>query len=312
MGEKGEKIGNGKRVITRRDFLQGTAYGTLGMALGLQGLVRPTEAAEEEVPFAAVKPVSQVVLIRDAAAVDADHQINAPIVAAMLDTAVRTFAGEGDAISAWRRYFRPEDTVGVKFSRCSWMRLPTEQATIDAILARLREVGIPEDRIHAHDEGIPLDQCTALLNVPSIKVHTLTGIAASIKNYINFNAGPLERFHFEGSARLGETWLRPEVKGKTRLIVVDALRPYFGLGPQINPLHRWDYKGLLVGTDPVAIDTVCLAICQAKRNLFKGEEWPITPPPKSIAAADAEYHLGTSDPWKIKLIRLGWQEEVLI
>jgi hypothetical protein len=282
------------------------------MTLGLRGSVSPTRAAEEEVPFAATQPVSRVVLIRHPLAVDADHRIHAEIVAEMLDTAVQTLAGEKEALSAWQRYFHPEDTVGVKFSRCSWMQLPTEQATIDAIVARLRSVGIPEERIYPRDYGMPLDQCTALVNVPPIKVHTLTGIAVSIKNYINFNEEPLDRFHFEGSVKLGETWLKPEVKGKTRLIVVDALRPYFGLGPQINPLHRWDYKGLLVGTDPVAIDTVCLSLCQAKRNLFKGEEWPITPPPTSIAAADTEYHLGTSDPRKIQLIRLGWQEEVLV
>lgn len=299
-------------MISRRDFLQEAAGGTLGMALGLWGLAGPTEAAEGEVPFAAKNPVSRVVLIRHEMAVDADHRINAAIVTEMLDTAVQTFAEEKEALAAWRRYFGPEDTVGVKFSRCSWMRLPTEQATIDAIVDRLRSVGVPEERIHARDYGMPLEQCTALINVPPIKVHTLTGIAASIKNYINFNEEPLDRFHFEGSVKLGETWLKPEVKGKTRLIVVDALRPYFGLGPQINPLHRWDYKGLLVGTDPVAIDTVCLSLCQAKRNLFRGEEWPITPPPKSIAAADTEYHLGTSDPRKIQLIRLGWEEGRLI
>ena len=90
------------------------------------------------------------------------------------------------------------------------------------------------------------------------------------------------------------------------------LRPYFGPGPQINPLHQWDYRGILVGTDPVAIDTVCLSICQKKRNLFKGEEWLITPPPRSIAAADSVYHLGASDPTKIKLTRLGWEKEQLI
>jgi uncharacterized protein (DUF362 family) len=158
---------------------------------------------------------------------------------------------------------------------------------------------------------MPLEACTALINVPAIKVHSLTGIAASIKNYINFT-GKENSYHFQGSVKLGEAWKMPRVKGKTRLIIVDALRPYFGPGPQINPLHRWDYKGILVGTDPVAIDTVCLRICQMKRNLFKGEEWPISPPPKSIAAADKKYKLGTSDPSKIKLMKLGWLKDVLI
>lgn len=158
---------------------------------------------------------------------------------------------------------------------------------------------------------IPLDKCTALINVPSIKVHAHTGIAVAIKNYINFGSN-LSQYHSEGSSRLGEIWLKPEVKGKTRLVIVDALRPYFGPGPQINPLHRWDYKGILAGTDPVSLDTTCLRICQVKRNLFRKEEWLITPPPKSIDAADTKYRLGTSDPVKIKLVRLGWDRDTLI
>ncbi|MBM4047165.1 MAG: DUF362 domain-containing protein [Planctomycetes bacterium] len=298
-----------KSEVTRRDFFTGAAYGTLGLALGLKGLPRRAGAAE---PFAAEKPVSTVVLVRNEAAVGPDHQINAKVVAEMLDAAVTAFSGEADALKAWKRYFRPDDTVGIKFTRCGWMTVPTEPEVTEAIAARLRDAGVPAARIHVKDYGMPLKECTALVNVPSIKAHTLTGIAVSVKNYICFASGKLERYHGDGSAKLGETWLLPDVKGKTRLVIVDALRPYFGPGPQLNPLHRWDYKGLLVGTDPVAVDTVCLRLCQVKRNLFKGEEWPLSPPAKSIAAADTEYHLGTSDPTKIKLVKLGWSDGVLI
>lgn len=95
-------------------------------------------------------------------------------------------------------------------------------------------------------------------------------------------------------------------------ISYSLLRPYFGPGPQINPLHRWNYHGVMVSNDPVAVDAICLKIRQAKRNQFKGEKWPITPPPDSIAAADQTYKLGTSDPTKIKLIRVGWDKDILI
>jgi hypothetical protein len=206
---------------------------------------------------------------------------------------------------------RPEDTVGVKYTHCGWMRVHTEDAVVTAIVKSLRDLGIPKKRIYAEDGRIPLAKCTALINVPSVKVHALTGIGVSIKNYVNFSSQP-SAYHDGGSMNLGEVWLFPEVKGKTRLVIVDALRPYFGPGPQINPLHRWDYKGILVGTDPVALDATCLRICQVKRNLFKGEEWIITPPAKSIAAADTKYHLGTSDPAKIQVIRLGWEKDLFI
>jgi len=294
-------------TVTRRDFLRGAAYGTLGLAMGLEGMSR----AREGPAFAAENPLSEVVLVRHEAAVDAGHQVNSVVVAEMLDTAMKSFTGEGDVAKAWQRYFHPQDHVGIKYTRCSWHRIHVNQAVLDAISDRLITIGIPRDRVVANDFGLPVKDCTALINVPSVKVHSLTGIAVSIKNYINFTRIRIF-YHHDGSSKLAETWLLPEVKGKTRLIVVDMLRPYFGPGPQINPLHQWDYKGILVGTDPVAVDTVCLSICQKKRNLFKGEEWLITPPPRSIAAADSVYHLGTSDPTKIKLTRLGWEKESLI
>ena len=294
-------------AVTRRDFLRGTAYAALGLAMGVEGLPR----AGKGLAFAAENPLSQVVLVRHEAAVDAGHQVNSVVVAEMLDTAMKTFTGEGDIAKVWQRYFRPQDKVGIKYTRCTWHRIHVNQAVLDAITDRLITSGVARNRVTANDFGLPVKDCTALINVPTVKVHALTGIAVSIKNYINFT-GSRSSYHFDGSAKLAETWLLPEVKGKTRLIVVDMLRPYFGPGPQINPLHQWDYKGILVGTDPVAVDTVCLSICQKKRNLFKGEEWLISPPPRSLAAADFVYHLGTSDPSKIKLTRLGWEKEQLI
>jgi len=298
-------------TITRRDFLKGAAYGTLGITLGLKNIDSFAYTEKNAVPFSAEKPESKVVLIRHQAVINKKDTINQKIVSEMIDTALKTFSGEEDALKAWRRYIRPEDTVGVKFTHCDWMRIPTEQAVIDAILKRISDLKVPESRIYAQDGDLPLEKCTILINVPTVKVHTLTGIAASLKNYINFSKKP-GSYHHDGSANLGEVWLMPHVKGKTKLIIVDLLRPYFGPGPQINPLHRWNYNGILVGTDPVAIDTVCTKICQVKRNLFKEEEWLLTPPPKSIATAETKYRLGTSNPLKIKLIRLGWEQNILI
>jgi len=300
-----------KKTVTRRDFLKGAAFGTLGVALGLKHLDAFTTAGGKAVPFAAEKPGSTAVLVQRADVIDANDNINVKPVGEMIDQAVLALSGEKDIIKAWKHYLNPDDTVGIKITRCSWMRIHTEQAVIDAINQRLAGIAIPKNRVYVDDAGLPLDKCTALLNVPAVKVHTLTGIAASLKNYINFSSQP-SAYHHAGSANLGEIWNFPKVKGKTRLIIIDFLRPYFGPGPQINPLHRWNYNGILVGTDPAAIDTICLSICQAKRNLFKGEEWLITPPAESITAADKKYGLGTSDPGKIKLTRIGWDKDILI
>lgn len=297
-------------LITRRDFMRGATYGTLGAVIGWHAL----EALEADGarPFASAEVgAGRVVLVRDREAVDDAHVVRAAAVAAMIDRAVMELSGEKDVLKAWGTYFRPEDAVGVKFTRCGWMRHHTEQAVIDAVVARLRDVGVAPARIHAADGGLPLKECTALVNVPSVKIHSLTGIACAIKNYINFT-GRESSYHGGGNARLAESFLLPEVKGKTRLIVVDALRPYFGPGPQINPLHRWDYKGVMATTDPVAADATALRICQVQRDRFKGEPWPVSPPPVFLAAAERDFKLGIADPARINVVKLGWDEDILL
>jgi hypothetical protein len=298
------------QAFTRRDFIKGAAMGTLGVALYGKGRPMFAGAKAEDVPFAAENPQSVVVLIRNEKAIGAGDKVDPAVVQEMIDSAIKQFSGEADAVKAWAKYVRADDTVGVKFTRCDWMRHHTDQAVIDAVVKRVGEAGVPQDKIFAQDGGLPFAKCTALINVPSVKVHTLTGIAVSMKNYINFSPAP-SKYHAPNTS-LGEIFLMPDVKGKTRLIIVDMLKPYFGPGPQINPLHRWNYYGIMVGTDPVAVDSVCLGLCQAKRNLFKGEAWPITPPPEFIAAGEKTYKLGTSDPAQIKLIRLGWGKDILI
>ncbi len=229
----------------------------------------------------------------------------------MVSRGIRTLTNEQSEKSAWAHLFRPSDVVGIKFSRCGWMRVPTRQEVIDAVSAGLKTVPVDAGKIHAADSGLPASMCTALINATSLKAHTLTGFAAAIKNYINFHPNP-QQYHSESGRNLGEIWLRPELKGKTRLVVLDLITPYFGSGPQIDPRYQADYRGVLLATDPVAADTVALHLCQRMRDRHRGKPWPISPPPFFLSAADKEYHLGTADPARIKLVRLGWEENTLV
>ena len=76
--------------------------------------------------------------------------------------------------------------------------------------------------------------------------------------------------------------------------------------------YLWPYRGILVGTDPVAVDTVCMKILEAKRREHKGEDWPISPPPKHVFLAERKYRLGHADMENIQLVKLGWQDGVLL
>jgi hypothetical protein len=74
----------------------------------------------------------------------------------------------------------------------------------------------------------------------------------------------------------------------------------------------WEYKGLIVGTDPVAVDSVALGIIMAKRTEHFGSDNRLPALPRHIRAADVKHGLGNSDPDKIEFIKLGWEEGVLI
>jgi hypothetical protein len=82
------------------------------------------------------------------------------------------------------------------------------------------------------------------------------------------------------------------------------------VGPHgFSPRQVWQYHGLLVGFDPVAVDTIGLKIVQGIRNEYFGEERPLSPPAKHIAVAGTKYHLGNSEPGRINLVKLGYDEK---
>jgi hypothetical protein len=71
-------------------------------------------------------------------------------------------------------------------------------------------------------------------------------------------------------------------------------------------------RALIVGTDPVAVDTVGAHLLQAKRIAFFGEDRALDVTPHHITVADKEYHLGVSDLSRIQIVKLGWADGVLI
>ncbi len=153
--------------------------------------------------------------------------------------------------------------------------------------------------------------CTALIALPALKAHWLTGIGTVMKIYILYSGKP-SYYHDKNNSKLGEIWNLPFVKGKTRLVLVDALHPLCDKGPQVDPRYKWAYNGLIAGKDPVAVETTCLRIITEKRKAIRGEPWPISPPPLCVEAADKVYGLGTSNWGNIKVESYGWDEDMLL
>lgn len=293
-----------KRTITRRDFLRGTVYTALGITLG-----RP---AEREIR---AEGRSRVVLIRDEKALDLKGNINQNVIQRMLDKGICTLLEEERPIQAWRRLIKPSDIVGIKSN--VWFYLPTPEELENAIVNRLIEVGVPKKNIAIDDRGI-LDNpvfksSTALINVRPLRTHHWSGIGGCIKNYIMFVPTPW-LYHSNACAPLASIWMKPIIRGKTRLNILSLIRTqFYNRGP-----HHFDrrfvseYKGLLIGDDPVAIDAVGARLLQLQRIASFGEDRPLDNPPTHIFVADEKYRLGISDLNRIQLIKLGWMEGSLI
>ncbi|HEY3352167.1 MAG TPA: hypothetical protein VGQ83_02885 [Polyangia bacterium] len=293
--------------LTRRQF--NLSLAALGGAALLPGGVLAAREAKAAAPAR-----TKVVLVRDATVLDGKGKPKQDVVLKMLDAAVAALTGKR-GLDAWRTLLRPSDVVGIKTN--VWAHLSTTPAVESALKQRVLDVGVKAQDVAIDDRGVlanPVFQrATALINARPMRSHLWSGVGSLIKNYIVFSPTPAS-WHDDSCADLAGLWSLPIVKGKTRLNVLVMLTPQFhSVGPHgFSPTYVWRYHGLIVGFDPVACDSVGLRIIEAKRRAFFGAARPLAPPAKHIALADTRHHLGTADPAKIELVRLGYDKDALI
>jgi hypothetical protein len=292
------------RKLTRRDFLR--ASGAAALVATAVGPLLGQESQGKGV---------RVVLIRHQNVVGADGKLDRKVLEGMLDEAVVAVFGSKSAEEAWGRVITASDVVGIKTNAWEPLRTPMEME--EAITKRVLATGVKPDDVSVDDRRVlsnaVFKRSTALINIRPMRAHAWSGVGSCLKNYIMFSSNPSD-YHPDSCVDLGALWKLPMVKGKTRLNILVMLTPQFHC---VAPHHfekeyTWAYRGLLVGTDPVAVDAVGLKVIEAKRRLYFKEETPMRPPAKHIAAADWKHGIGISDMKKIDFVRLGWKEGSLI
>ena len=335
------------RPLTRRQFLRVGAHGLLGGIVaagaasqaGCQSEVTPAPPAK--IAQGPTPGRATVVLVRDERALDADAATREQVLRAMLDSALMRLTAQETPNAAWATFARSGEKIAIK---SNVMMRPVHPQLLYAIHAGLLGAGVDDHDIAAWDRdsagfgraelatmprrpGFDSDDISnlvthwaaGLVNVTGLKSHWLAGIGCAIKNWAgavtNINvqdAGVSYSFHADSCADVGMLNAIPAIRRRCRLVIVDALHPLFHGGPQVDPRYLWDYRGLVVGTDPVAVDTICERIIQARRDEFRGSAWPISPPAKHVRVADVKYGLGVSDPARIDLVKLGWAQGALV
>jgi uncharacterized protein (DUF362 family) len=288
------------RKLTRRDFMKGSAATVLGVSMAL-----PAKQTGR----------SKVVLIRDADALDENSAFNGEVIQEMLDQAVMALFEADTPQAAFQSIISPNQTVGIKTN--VWPYLPTPPELEAAIKQRVLDVGVSEENIGIDDHTVrsnPLFQnANSIINVRPLRTHYLSGVSGCMKNLIMFSDSQ-SKWHPNSCADLGLLQTLPEVSGKLRLHILSVLTPQFhGRGPHhFSRRYVWNYKGLLVGTDVVAVDAVALQLLMAKRTEVLGAARALPPVPIHIERADKVHGLGNSDLNNIDLIKLGWQDDILI
>jgi hypothetical protein len=295
-----------KKTLTRRDFLKAAAVtpviGAVAGSLKIPAVEKPFQK-------------TKVVLIRDENALISFKKPDAEVVQRMLDKAVTTLLGEKDVTKAWKTLISPDDVVGIKTNIMRY--LPTTSEVENAIKKRILDVGVAENNIGIDDRGVrenPIfKKATALINARPARTHHWSGMGSCIKNYIMFVPKAFE-YHGDSCADLATIWKDLNLKDKTKLNILVMLNPQFHtVGPHSYAnKYVWEYKGLIVSKDPVAADSTGLRIIEAKRKEYFGEDVPMKTPAKHIRLAETRHGLGVADPAKIELIKLGWEDGILI
>ncbi|MEW6366850.1 MAG: DUF362 domain-containing protein [Acidobacteriota bacterium] len=292
--------------ISRREFIKSASAAAIATPLLLSAAEKTTAAKSDK---------SRVVLVRDLNVLGETGMPQQAVVQEMLDTGIKALTGKPDPQSAWKTIIEPDDIVGIKNNR--WPYLKTTAEVENALKKRIVQAGVKEPNISIDDLNVlrnPIFQkATALVNARPMRSHHWAGVGGLIKNYIMFLPDP-SSIHGDSCADLASIWDLPIVRGKTRLNVLVMFTPQFhSFGPHsFSPKYVWKYYGLLLGFDAVAVDATGLRIIEAIRRDYFAEDRPLSPPAKHIAIADTKYHLGTADPQRIELIKIGYDKDAFV
>lgn len=310
--------------LDRREFLKLAAAGAAAGALGPLGFLGgQAEAAE------ASSGRGRLVEVIDPGW-QTEGKPNPEVVARMISAGLRRLTGKRTVKDAWAALFKTTDVVGVKFNNLSPHLRHLNPPILDAVAAGLQGVGIvkrkivPCEAIGADIAGFdqpdrrrsePVNygagtqrlarfithQITALIDVPNLKDHAQSGVTVSMKN-VALSKNVIEKSHKmhpnNCDPHIAQVINLPEIKGKIRLIIVDALRAVWRGGPSTkNPAWQWNRNSLFFSLDPVATDTVGLQIINEERR--RRRQGPVTGKARHIRTA-AQMGLGEGDLGRIR------------
>lgn len=266
-----------------------------------------------------------------------EGRVDFDIIEQLVDGAISHLTGK-PADMAWQQFFSANDTIGLMIE--TW-RYPVQVATVEVIIDRLVGMGVSPSRIivfggdehdlfsagfnisrdtagvrvlGAQSEGfrggmsrIVTDYCDGIINVGALRTDPELGMAGCVANTLACVPNVKRVALRQTPLTLPQVAAHPAVRGKVRVSFLEAYLPLLETTGQARV--TWQYKGLIAGTDMVAVDMVGLKVLQGCRNAHKGAEWPLPAVPEYLKAAQEDYRVGQSQEGLITTKLWGNTEE---
>lgn len=242
------------------------------------------------------KTRSRVVDIRSEAVLHATV-VEPVTLGEMLDQGIKNLAGAGNVRSAWRSILGSAQRIVLKFNSVGASVLKTNEQLARLLVERLTAAGYDaagivlvetpkyladelgtaraprgwgsKIEVGGHPEQLAqyLLDADAVINVPLLKTHQIAGMSGCLKNLSHALIRHPARYHANGcSPYVGQVVGSQEVSPKLKLNVVNAVRVVVNRGPDAREEDIVGYRGLLLGFDPVALDSVGRALLAAERR----------------------------------------------
>lgn len=289
---------------TRRSFLHRSLACASGLAVA--SAARPLSLASPLIGGAgrpndpAPTGRSRVVIARDEQIISV-NLVQRPLVRDYLEQSLCLLTGARDAAAAWGRLLTNDDRILIKFNQSAAPSIGTTPAMAIEILASLLKTGFSPEKItlleagngpHANLPTRPPDmrwqgqrvefgrsgrdsflaavaESTAIINVPFLKTHHRAVMSGCLKNLSHGLIRHPARFHAGGcDPAIGEIVAAPDLRGRLKLNIVNALRVVYRRGPEARAEDITAAGILILGQDPVACDAVGYGLI----NEIRGEK----------------------------------------
>ncbi|MCP4152266.1 MAG: DUF362 domain-containing protein [bacterium] len=149
-----------------------------------------------------------------------------------------------------------------------------------------------------------IETVDALISVPVLKDHDIAGVSISMKNFYGAIHNPNKYHGNNCDPYVADLCSHPFIKNKLRLTVCDASRVQVHNGPAFFQRYAWEYGGMLVSCDPVALDYTGWQIIEERRKMLKMKSLKEEKREPTYIKTAAKLKLGNADPQLIRRIEI--------